>query len=147
MLAHKMDRSILISCQLHGRTFIFSLHAVQYFMSCIWCSLIFFKFSQEQWISVKQFGSRSWPTFSWSWSYKCYQQTSNVATSRGSFIHWLNPLLHNNALWRLWNIMYLKILWKMEHLRQKSKRSVFKKIFKSIQNLTEIFLEFFNVDY
>ena len=28
----------------------------------------------------------------------------------------INPLLYNNAYWRLWNIMYLKILWKMEHL-------------------------------
>ena len=24
-----------------------------------------------------------------------------------------NPLLHNNAFWRLWNTTYLKILWKM----------------------------------
>ena len=27
-----------------------------------------------------------------------------------------NPLLLNNAFWRLWNTMYLKTLWKMEHL-------------------------------
>ena len=42
-------------------------------------------------------------------------------------------------------IMYLKILWKMEHLLQKSKCSIFPNIFKSIQNLTYLFLEFFNV--
>ena len=28
----------------------------------------------------------------------------------------LNPLLHNDVFWRLWNSVYLKILWKMEHL-------------------------------
>ena len=48
----------------------------------------------------------------------------------------LNPLLHNNnALWHLWNIMYLKILWKMEHLLQKIKCSIsiiFSKVFKLI---------------
>ena len=42
-------------------------------------------------------------------------------------------------------IMYLKILWKMEHLLQKSKCSIFPNIFKSIQNLTYLFPEFFNV--
>ena len=37
---------------------------------------------------------------------------------KSKMISWLslNPLLHNNAFWLLWNIMYLKILWKMEHL-------------------------------
>ena len=30
--------------------------------------------------------------------------------------HTINPLIHNNTLWRLWNIMHMKILWKMEHL-------------------------------
>ena len=44
------------------------------------------------------------------------------------------PLLHNNAFWRLWNIMYLKILWKMEQLLFWSKCSIFHNIFKSIQN-------------
>ena len=44
----------------------------------------------------------------------------------------LNLLLHNNTFWRLWNIMYLKILWKMEHLLQKSKCSIFHNTFKSI---------------
>ena len=28
----------------------------------------------------------------------------------------LNPQLHNNAFWCLWNTMYLKILWKIKHL-------------------------------
>ena len=28
----------------------------------------------------------------------------------------LNPLLHNSAFQRLWNIMHLQILWKIEHL-------------------------------
>ena len=28
----------------------------------------------------------------------------------------VNPLLHNNAFWRLWNTMYLKILWKLEQM-------------------------------
>ena len=39
--------------------------------------------------------------------------------------------------------LYLKILWKMEHLLFWSKCSIFHNIFKSIQNLTLIFLEFF----
>ena len=26
-----------------------------------------------------------------------------------------SPLLHNNTFWRLWNFMYMEILWKMEH--------------------------------
>ena len=29
--------------------------------------------------------------------------------------YYINPLLHNNAVSRLWNIMYSKILWKMLH--------------------------------
>ena len=28
----------------------------------------------------------------------------------------INPLLHNNAFWRLWNITFSKILWKMEQM-------------------------------
>ena len=48
--------------------------------------------------------------------------------------HVYNPLLHNNAFWRLWNIMYLKVLWKMEHLLFWSKSSIFNNIFKNIQN-------------
>ena len=36
----------------------------------------------------------------------------------------------------IWNNMWLKILWEMEHLLQKSKHSIFHNIFKSIQNLT-----------
>ena len=48
----------------------------------------------------------------------------------------INPLLHNIAFERFRNIMYLKILRKMEHLLQKSKCSIFHNIFKSIQNLT-----------
>ena len=55
------------------------------------------------------------------------------------------PLLHNNAFWRFWNIMYLKILWKMEHLLFWSKWSIFLNIFKSIQKL-KFFLNFFNVE-
>ena len=51
-------------------------------------------------------------------------------------------MLHNNTFWRLWNIMYLKILWKMELMLLWSKCSIFH-IFKSIQNLTWIFLEIF----
>ena len=48
----------------------------------------------------------------------------------------LNPLRHNSAFWSLRNIMYLKILWKTEHLLLWSKCSIFHYIFKSIQNLT-----------
>ena len=33
-----------------------------------------------------------------------------------SLLHIINYLLHNNAFWCLYNIMYLKILWKMEHM-------------------------------
>ena len=47
-----------------------------------------------------------------------------------------NPLLHNNTIWCLWNIMYLEILWKMEHLLLWSKCSRFHNIFKSFQNVT-----------
>ena len=57
-----------------------------------------------------------------------------------------NPLLHDDPFWRLWNIMYmyLKILWKMEYfLLFWSKCSIFHNIFKSKQNLTYIFLEYF----
>ena len=39
--------------------------------------------------------------------------------------------------------MYLKILWEMEHMLQKSKCSNFHNIFKSIQNFTYFFIEFF----
>ena len=56
----------------------------------------------------------------------------------------VNPILHNDAFWHFWN-MYLKILWKMEHLLIWSNCSIFHNIFKSIQNLTEIFLEFFSM--
>ena len=55
----------------------------------------------------------------------------------------INLLLHNKAFWHLWNIMYLIILWKMEHLLFWSKCLIFHNIFISIHNLTEIFLEFF----
>ena len=55
----------------------------------------------------------------------------------------INPLLHNNAFWGLLNIMYLKIFWKMEHLLFWSKCSIFYSIYKGIQNLIYIFLEFF----
>ena len=48
----------------------------------------------------------------------------------------LNPLLHDNAFWRLWNTMYLEILWKIEHLLHWRKCSIFHNIFKSIQNFT-----------
>ena len=48
---------------------------------------------------------------------------------------YINPLLHNSAFWRFWNIMYLKILWKMEHLLFESKCSIFHNIIKRIQNL------------
>ena len=48
----------------------------------------------------------------------------------------LNHLHHISTFWRLWNIMYLKILWKMEHLLFWSKCSIFHNLFKSIQNLT-----------
>ena len=41
--------------------------------------------------------------------------------------------------------MYLKILSKMEHLLFWSKCPIFQNIFKSIQNFTEIFIDFFNV--
>ena len=55
--------------------------------------------------------------------------------------------LYNNAFWRLWIIMYLKILWKLEHLLKKSKYSIFHNIFKKYSklNLIIIFLNFFNV--
>ena len=47
--------------------------------------------------------------------------------------HMFNPFIHNNAVWRLWNIMHLTILWKMEHFLQKmNKCSIFHNIFKSI---------------
>ena len=46
----------------------------------------------------------------------------------------LNPLLHDNTFWRLWNIMFLKILWKKEHLLIWSKCSIFHNIFKSMRN-------------
>ena len=54
----------------------------------------------------------------------------------------VNPLLHNNTVWRLW---FLKIIWKMECLLLWSKCSIFLNIYKSIQNFTKIFLDFFNV--
>ena len=62
---------------------------------------------------------------------KCHfsTQSGHVYTSN------LNPFLHN-AFWHLWNIMYSKILWKMEHLLFWSKCSIFHNIFKSFQNLT-----------
>ena len=47
----------------------------------------------------------------------------------------LNLLLHNNPFWRFWNIMYSKIICKMEHLLHWSKCSILH-IFKSIQNFT-----------
>ena len=53
-----------------------------------------------------------------------------------------NLLLHNNAFWCHWNIMYLKILWKMEHLLFLSKFSIFHSIIESVQNLKK-FPEFF----
>ena len=53
----------------------------------------------------------------------------------------LNPLLHINALWHLWNIMYLKILWKMEHLLQRSKCSIFHDFF---QKYSKLYLNFLN---
>ena len=37
-------------------------------------------------------------------------------------------LLHDNTFWRLWNIMYLKILWKLGHLLFWSKCSNFHNI-------------------
>ena len=51
-----------------------------------------------------------------------------------------NSLIHIKAFW---HVMFLKILWKMEHLLQKSKCSIFHNIFKSIKNLTNFFLIFF----
>ena len=55
-----------------------------------------------------------------------------------------NPLLHNNASWCPWNVMYLKILWKIEHLLFWSKCSIIHNIFKSIiQNLIWTPLEIF----
>ena len=52
------------------------------------------------------------------------------------------PLLHNDAFWCLWN-MYLKILWKMEHLLFWGQCSIFHNIFNSIQNLS--FSWFFSI--
>ena len=54
------------------------------------------------------------------------------------FLLWLNvnPLPRRDTFWRLWKIMYLKILWKMEHLLFWSKCSIFHYIFKSNQNST-----------
>ena len=46
-----------------------------------------------------------------------------------NIIEFINLLLHNNPFWRLWNIMNLKILWKMEHLLFFSKCSIFHNIF------------------
>ena len=43
---------------------------------------------------------------------------------------YLNPLLHNYSFWRLWNVMYLKILWIMEHLLH-SISIIFSKVFKT----------------
>ena len=48
---------------------------------------------------------------------------------------WFNPLLHSYACWCLWITMYLKILWKMEHLLFWSKCSISNNIFKIIQSL------------
>ena len=31
-------------------------------------------------------------------------------------LQFFNPLLHNNAFWHIWNIIYLEILWKKEDL-------------------------------
>ena len=45
-------------------------------------------------------------------------------------------LPHDSAFWGLWNTMYLKISWKIEHLFQWSKCSIFHNIFKSLQNFT-----------
>ena len=57
---------------------------------------------------------------------------------------WCRLTLHFTiTIFDVWNIMYLKILWKMEHLLCWSKCSIFHNIFKSIQISTEIFLEFF----
>ena len=41
------------------------------------------------------------------------------------------------------NIMYLKILWEMEHLLFGSKCSIFYNIFKSFQNLINLIFFFF----
>ena len=42
------------------------------------------------------------------------QQATKLTTSK----QLLNLLLQNNGFWWLWNIMYLKIIWKMEPLLQ-----------------------------
>ena len=55
------------------------------------------------------------------------------------FYGMVNPLLHNIIFWHLWNIMYLTILWKMEHLLLLSKSSILHNIFKSIQSYNKIF--------
>ena len=52
---------------------------------------------------------------------------------------------HTHLLFLFWNITYLKLLWKMEHLLIWSKYSIFHNVFKSIQNLSSIFLEFGDV--
>ena len=45
----------------------------------------------------------------------------------------LNPLLHTSTFGRLWNVSFLKILWKMEHFLLRSKCSIFHNIFKLVK--------------
>ena len=76
--------------------------------------------------------------FSWSLEANNYRVHFKIAAKCGPF----NPLPHDKAFWHCWNIMYLKILWKMKHLLFWSKCCIFQKYFQKYSKLYLNFLDF-----